>query len=634
MDGFGGPTSSGAAQAASVAAAASASTAALRRAAHKRALALATQQRELEAALRTAATSPPPPVCECCGVEGADKRCGRCRESWYCSAACQTRHWKEGHKTKCVEKTKTNTAPPAAAFAQSGGSAGTGTTIDGNTPSSVRELKAVLDSRGVDYSTCVEKSELRALAEEHAAAPVPSRGSGGADDEKCTICLDAMRRPQTMPCGHRFCRECVAGMRRHGVGEAQVCPLCRGPMPDAELKHFEAVCLMMQHDQEKTTGERGGAQKPKLLNKAIGLFRDALTIDPEYPQAHCALGTALYKYGDADGATSAFRAATAADPHDSLAHYQQGVLLYERGDIAGAEASYRAAVAANPQDANAHVNLGNILGERGDLAQADAEYCAAVAADPQHAIALNNMGLFRMEQTHDLDDAEAKIRAAIAADPHYTLAHYNLGVLLAMRMDHASSAASFAKAWQIDPSFREGEGRAAVKRCLLEETFNTGQMQLKSGNIAGGAASFAKALQLDPSDADVKGGLAAAHCKLGAQAFERVASAGPEALTGALAEQMTAGELNGDFAAALASFAKVAQIGPLMHDGKLLPQHANALHALNLMRPMMQACGASQADLDIFFDEAPEEGAGKRGGKKKGRGGKKNKKKKNKKKKK
>ena len=40
-------------------------------------------------------------TCAACGVSGAKKDCGRCKTT-YCSAACQTQHWKEGgHKDLC-----------------------------------------------------------------------------------------------------------------------------------------------------------------------------------------------------------------------------------------------------------------------------------------------------------------------------------------------------------------------------------------------------------------------------------------------------------------------------------------------------------------------------------------------------
>lgn len=106
------------------------------------------------------------PVCECCGHRGASLRCGRCRESWYCSKACQLKHWKEGHKTKCVKA-----AAPAMPSA-------TPPCAERTDAMSVRELKAFLDACGVDHSRCVEKSELRALAKRNASTPSSSRDGG------------------------------------------------------------------------------------------------------------------------------------------------------------------------------------------------------------------------------------------------------------------------------------------------------------------------------------------------------------------------------------------------------------------------------------------------------------------------
>ena len=188
-------------------------------------------------------------MCECCGREGAAKRCARCQQSWYCSTACQKKHWKAGHRTKCVkadEPTKAARAaaapaPAAAAAAQSGGGA--------------------------------------------------SAAAGG--EEECAICLDALQQPQTLPCGHRFCRCCVASMRERGVGAAQVCPLCRGPMPDAERLSLEAVRVLTQHERWQK-GARAGAPQPpwvqELLSRAAGLLREALAIDPEHVVAHRSFG--------------------------------------------------------------------------------------------------------------------------------------------------------------------------------------------------------------------------------------------------------------------------------------------------------------------------------------------------------
>jgi Flp pilus assembly protein TadD len=254
--------------------------------------------------------------------------------------------------------------------------------------------------------------------------------SASADGEECAICLDALQQPQTLPCGHRFCRGCVAGMREHGALDTQVCPLCRGPMPDAERLQLKAVGLLVQYERWKK-GQREGAPQPpwvqELLSRAAGLFREALAIDPEHALAHSNLGYALGKLGDLDGAISAFRAAVAVDPQFAMAHSNLGGKLHARGDLAGAETACRAAIAADPQYAMAHINLGVILKKRGDMA-----------------------------------GAEAAFRAAIAANPGYAEAHTNLGCMLGLRGDLAAAAASFAKAVQIDPSNADAQEFATM----------------------------------------------------------------------------------------------------------------------------------------------------------------------------
>ena len=277
--------------------------------------------------------------CERCHEKGADKRCGRCREAWYCGAACQKQHWKDGHKHKCA--TKAERKPQARA--------------------------AVV---------------LRAVA---AAAAQSGGGGASAGGEECAICLDMLQQPQTLPCGHRFCRGCVASMRERGVGATHVCPLCRGPMPDAERLCLEASRMLTQHKRLQKGEQEGAPQPPRaqeLLSRAAGLCREALAVDPEHAWAHLNLGYVLERLGDLDGAISAFRAATAADPQYASAHFNLGILLEKRGGVAGVEAAFRAAIAADPQLAQAHMSMGCILANRGDHAGAAALFAKVVQIEP------------------------------------------------------------------------------------------------------------------------------------------------------------------------------------------------------------------------------------------------------------
>jgi tetratricopeptide (TPR) repeat protein len=361
---------------------------------------------------------------------------------------------------------------------------------------SLREPKQLLGARGVDYSKCIEKNEIRALATE-----------ATANDEECAICLEVLQQPQRLPCGHRFCRGCVDGMRLHGAAEVQVCPLCRGPMPDAERMYLELSGLLTQHERwQRERWQRGqGAAGPaatvqppamrELLHKAATLCREVLAIDPEHACAHYALGYTQGASGDAGGAISQFRAAIAADPGCTGAHYSLGQLLEECGDKAGAEASYRAALAADPELAAgfAHHKLGRLLNERGDNAGAEASYRAAIAADPRSATVHDDLGVL-LEDCGDKAGAEAAYRAAIAANPQYANAHSNLGNFLRKRGNLAGAEVACRAAIATDPQH-------VAAHCNLGAVLGGG------GDHAGAARSFVAALKTDPSDAGAKANL-------------------------------------------------------------------------------------------------------------------------------
>ena len=446
--------------------------------------------------------------CDQCGVEGAKsafKYCAACREAIYCSPECQRTHWKAGHKHKCVKQNTAAVAAAAAAAATAAAAAplpppppiavGAAVVISGivSQPSLNGSRGSV--AGGPDPETgrwavrCAVDGKSRQLKPANLEVLLGAgarRGGGGggggasaaADgEEECAICLDALQQPQTLPCGHRFCRGCVTSMRERGVGATQVCPLCRGPMPDADRMHLKAAGLLAQHERWKK-GQRAGAPLPPamqdLLSKAGALCREALAIDPEHALGHHLLGNILRAGGDVDGATSQYRRALVADPQCAPGHYSLGVNLGERGDKAGSETAFRAAAAADPQHAWAHFNVGRLLQERGDFAGSEAAYRAAIAADQQYVKAHVNMGALLVERG-DYVGAEAAFRAAFAIDPQDVMAHLNMGNLLCRRGDPAGAARSFEAVLKWAP---EGTPvHAAAKTNLAASRHNMGVLR-------------------------------------------------------------------------------------------------------------------------------------------------------------
>ena len=356
-------------------------------------------------------------LCEACGAAGAKLRCGRCHEAVYCDRACQRVAWGEGHKSKCVRKA----AKPSAAGAA-------------------------------------------------VAPPPPTAADDGGGGEECAICLDALQQPQTLPCNHRFCRGCVASMRQHGVGAAQVCPLCRGPMPDEDIDRLMAEAAQLLTQCDRLTGGLGGdgrlcslegisnihmEERGGMLAKAASLLREVLAQDPTNAQAHGTLGFTLASAGDGDGAIAAYRAAIALEPARGVAHQGLGDVLHGRGDMDGARHAFHCATIVDPQDAKAQHSLGVALHTLGDLAGAESAYRAAIAADPRAFRAHGGLGMI-LDGRGDAAGAEAALRAAVAtASPspvELSRAHFNLAVHYNRGGDRAGAAASFAKVLEVDPS--------------------------------------------------------------------------------------------------------------------------------------------------------------------------------------
>ena len=158
------------------------------------------------------------------------------------------------------------------------------------------------------------------------------------------------------------------------------------------------------------------------------MFRQAVAINPNHPEAHRNLGIALHEQADLEAAVDAYRQALAIQPHDPDTCNKLGNALKDQGDLQAAVDVYQQALAINPDFFVAYNNLGIALKEQGNLQAAIDAYRQALAINPNYPKAYYNLAIALTKQ----GNLQAAINAydqALAINPNYADAHWNLSHL-------------------------------------------------------------------------------------------------------------------------------------------------------------------------------------------------------------
>ena len=92
-------------------------------------------------------------------------------------------------------------------------------------------------------------------------------------------------------------------------------------------------------------------------SKAIAAYRNAVAVDPDFADAHCNLGAALYNKGDRKEARGSFERCLELQPRHVEGHFNVANLLEEEGEAKGALEHYERALEGDPSYADLHINL-------------------------------------------------------------------------------------------------------------------------------------------------------------------------------------------------------------------------------------------------------------------------------------
>ncbi len=221
------------------------------------------------------------------------------------------------------------------------------------------------------------------------------------------------------------------------------------------------------------------------LDEAFSCYQNALSLKPDYAEAHNNLGNAFQTQGNLDEAFSCYQRALLLRPDYAEAHCNLGVIYKDRGDFDAAYACYQAALSLRPNIPEAHNNLGNIYESRGNLNEALACYQRALSLKPDYAEAHNNQGNVFQAQGN-LGEAFSCYQKALSLKPDYTEAHNSLGNVYKDQGNLDAAFSCYQQALSLKPDY-------AAAHC------NLGVIHKDRGNLDAALSFYRKALSLKPN---------------------------------------------------------------------------------------------------------------------------------------
>ena len=122
--------------------------------------------------------------------------------------------------------------------------------------------------------------------------------------------------------------------------------------------------------------------------KAVGLYREAIEVEPNDSSLQYKLSLALDRTGDLQGERAALEQSVTDDPGLAVAQHQLGYLLYRSGDYDGAIERFRMAVKDDSGFAQGWISLSATLAAQSRFTEAQEAIHHALALEPKNMEAL------------------------------------------------------------------------------------------------------------------------------------------------------------------------------------------------------------------------------------------------------
>jgi tetratricopeptide (TPR) repeat protein len=215
------------------------------------------------------------------------------------------------------------------------------------------------------------------------------------------------------------------------------------------------------------------------LRRAAIAYRHALTLRPDYWEAHSNLGVVLHDQGKLDEAIAEYRIAKQLNPNEASVRNNLGNTLCDKEDFDGAITEFTDLYRQSPEWEGGHNCLARAYMSKRDYPSAIRELRAAIADNPAGAAEHRVLGQALLLSGKD-EEAVKVLREAVTLNPESGLAHHYLGTALVNTQQLAEAEKEFREALLLEPSADNHYSLAACLMALNQYEEALGELEIAS----------------------------------------------------------------------------------------------------------------------------------------------------------
>jgi tetratricopeptide (TPR) repeat protein len=215
------------------------------------------------------------------------------------------------------------------------------------------------------------------------------------------------------------------------------------------------------------------------LRSAAIAYRHALSLRPDFWEAHSNLGVVLHDEGKLDEAIAEYRSAKRIKPDEISVRNNLGNTLCDKEDFDNAIAEFQDLYRQNPEWEGGHNCLARAYMSKHNYPSAIRELRTEIATNPEGAAEHRVLGQALLLSGKD-EEALDVLRKAVALNPESGLGHHYLGVALVNTQQLGEAEKEFREALRIEPNAQNHYSLAACLMALNQYEEALGELEIAS----------------------------------------------------------------------------------------------------------------------------------------------------------